>query len=89
MANGGMDTRRPFMVTTPPDVAPVREVEQRQRASRATDIQRSYRGVLGRRKACKRRIEVAQTRKQQAAASLMIQKRFRMHRWRCFLNREK
>ncbi|CAM9726509.1 unnamed protein product, partial [Ectocarpus sp. 8 AP-2014] len=57
-----------------------REREERERARRATTIQRRYRGVLGRRKACRRRVERAGQRKREVAASRMIQQRFRMHR---------
>ncbi|CAM9343847.1 unnamed protein product [Ectocarpus fasciculatus] len=57
-----------------------REREERERARRATTIQRTYRGVLGRRKARRRRVEKTEQRKREMAASRMIQQRFRMHR---------
>ncbi|CAM9135908.1 unnamed protein product [Pylaiella littoralis] len=57
-----------------------REREERERARRATTIQRTYRGVLGRRKARRRGVEVAKKREKELAASRMIQQRYRMHR---------
>lgn len=58
----------------------VREREERERARRATMIQRRYRGVLGRRKARRQGVEVAKRRKMELTASRKIQQRYRMYR---------
>ncbi|CAN0057132.1 unnamed protein product [Scytosiphon promiscuus] len=56
-----------------------REREMRERIRRANTIQRRYRGVLGRRKAIRRGVEVAKRRKKELAAVRMFQQRFRIH----------
>ena len=57
------------------------EKEERVRTRRATDIQRTYRGVLGRRRGRRWRVEMVETRKRRVVASCAIQQAFRIHRW--------
>ncbi|CAN0132260.1 unnamed protein product [Ascophyllum nodosum] len=57
-----------------------RERYQRELPRRAIYIQRSYRGVCGRRKVDRRRVEVCKIQERQAEATLSIQQIFRMHR---------
>lgn len=57
-----------------------RERDERKRARQVTSIQRTYRGVRGRRKACKQQVEVVELRRRRVAAAMMMQQRFRIHR---------